>query len=485
MADLTLPQLLAAPTADQIRDRIFARLNRADFPVTDFHEGAVARTIVEAVSSAIADFVGALIPRIAAGGFATLAKGDWLSLLGQENFLLARLPASFTTQAVRLYAAAGVGPYSLAVGQLVLEAPSGNRYVLDAAGTIPVGTVLGESGAGTEGVDFVTLAFKAESPGSKYADPAGSLTRLITPLPGVLAVNRAPTFSAVGHDGDGTGSITLSGSPAGAARFSIRILTDGQADAATFEFSLDGAPYLPGGVAASTGVVLTGGSVVTFVNGVIPSFIAGETFTFSTPGSPIITQGADTETDAHLAGRIAARWPALSQNALDDVYEQWAYAASDEVTKVRVRPVNTESTPGRVEIMIAGAVNPLVGAVGLVQAYVDARHPITDDPLVVAADAVSISALGDVHVYAKDLVRIQTAAQLAWQMYLNELPIGGIVRSAELAQILMDLDAIEFQNIFVGPTSDVIWYSYQLQPDEVAVANVVDTLLTELNWIVF
>jgi hypothetical protein len=472
VADLTLAQLLVPRTKDQIRERIFGRLNRADFPATDFEEGAVVRTTVEACAEGIADFVAGLIPRIAGGGFTQEADVEWLRMLAKQNYDLEQLPATFTTQRLTLTAAVGVGPYPVVAGDLVARAASGNRYILAEAGTIPSG-------------GSVQLLFQAESPGSQYTDAAGLINELITALPEVTVVNAAPTFTAVAHAGSGTGTVSLSGTPTGPSRFTLTIATDGQANAATFEFSQDGGLPQVGGVCSSSGVTLPGGTVVTFTNGAnIPSFVAGDSYTFTTPGTPVVTQGKDQETREDLAARMIARWPSLAEIPTTDKYEQWARAAAGDVTKVTVRPANSAATPGRVEIVIAGAVNPLSAAVPLVQAYVNERAPITDHPAVSAATVVEVFAAGQVWVKAKDLAAIQAGSQLAWQLYLASLPIGGTYRMAELAQLLMDLGAVDFRSLLVGPTGDITHLDVTVGPAEVAQVPAASTLTTQLTWII-
>ncbi len=485
MALLTFQQLLGGLTQDQIRERLFGRLNRAGFPVTDFESGAVVRTMTEAAALEISDDVAGLVPRIAGGGFVGEADDDWLAVLAHENFAVDKIGASYTVETVKLYAALGVGPYTVAAGDLVVQALSGNRYILSAGGTIPVGTGVGVGPGAVDGTDFKALLFKAESPGAQYADAAGSITRLLTPLPGVSAINSAPTFSVVAHAGNGTGTINLGGTPATPARFQLRITASGQADAATFEYSQDGGGYLAGGTCASVGVVLPGGTVVAWTNGAAnPSFVVGDTYNFSTPGSPIVVQGADEETSEALGARMMARWPSLAEVPTADIYEQWARAASTEVTKVTVTPNNSAATPGRTDIVIAGAVNPLSGAVGTVQAFIDQRAGITDHPVVAAATVVDIEAAGNVYVSARDLTQIQTDAQLAWQLYVASLPIGGTVRAAKLVQILMDAGAVDYFDLFIGPTGDVIYPDFTVASTEVMQALAGTALAALLTWII-
>ena len=483
MALLTFDQLLAGLTQDQIRERLFGRLNSDSFPITDFAPGANGRTFVEMAAAGIADNVAGLVPRIAGGGFVDEADEDWLTLLAQQNYAIDKIGASFTVQTVKLYAALGVGPYTVAAGDLVVQALSGNRYILAQAGTIPIGTGVGPSGV--DGTDYKALQFKAESPGAAYADVAGEITTLLTKqLPGVSAINGAPTFSAVGHAGSGTGTLSLGGTPTGPARFTLRITASGQPDVATFEYSQDGAPYIPAGSCASGGVVLPGGTVVAFVAGTAnPSFVYLDTYDFSAPGTPIALQGLDEETKEALGARMIARWPSLAEVPTTDIYEQWARLASTQVTKVTVNPNNTAAHPGRTDILIAG-LSDLTGIVGTVQAYIDQRAGVTDHPFVAAATVVDIQAAGSVEVNAADLTRIQTEAQLAWQVYVASLLIGGTVRAAKLIQILMDAGAVDYFNVFIGPIGSAIYPDFTVLSTEVMQALAGSSLATQLTWIV-
>jgi hypothetical protein len=97
---------------------------------------------------------------------------------------------------------------------------------------------------------------------------------------------------------------------------------------------------------------------------------------------------------------------------------------------------------------------------------------------------VDIEAVGSVYVNARDLTRIQTAAQLAWQVYVASLPIGGTVRAAKLVQILMDLGAVDYFDVFIGPTGDVIYPDFTVASTEVMQAVAGTDLASLLTWIV-
>lgn len=481
MAELTLAQLLATPTADQIRDRLFARLNGAGFPVDDFTEGAVVRTVTESEAEALLDFAAGLIPLIAGGGLVRESKGDWLSLLAQQNFMRDRLPATYTIQRVNLIVATGAGPYDVNPGELVVEADSGRRYILDEALNLPIG-------------DSSTPArFKAESPGSAYSDPAGSIHNLITSLPGVTVLNSNQTYSLVTHGGSGQGSMIVGGTPTvPTARVVVRITSTGAAGTAQFDYSLNGAPYTSGGITPISPATMTipgTGIELSFADGATPSasFINGDTYHFSRPGSPILEQGRDDESDEALRVRMLEMFAALAEVPPEDVYEKWAKEASAEVTRAHAFPENTAATPGRVRVVIAGAVNPLGGdTVDTVQLYIDDRHPSTDHPVVTAANTLAFGAVGGVLVPADQLAEAQQKAQAGWIAYLQSLPMGGTARSSQLEKVLLNAGCLDTYDIQLE-TDDLITHDvYHMAPDSVAApretGGVAATLADMLSW---
>lgn len=463
----TLDDLLATPTAADIRDRLLAGMNVAGFPITDWYSGGVTRTYVEAATAAIRDMVSLMIPAIAKGGLLGLAEGDWLTVLVSQNYLLDRTEPTYTVQQITLTVAPGAGPYVVSAGDLVVESAAGHRYILDQGGTL--------SSAGP-----VTLAFKAESPGGAYNDGAGQVTRLVTARAGVTVNNAAAAFSAVSLLGAGLGTLAVSATGTVApTTVSVRILTSGQKGAATFQVSLQGGPYVTSGVVPSSTFDIPGTNIrLTFSNAATanPSFLAGDRYIFTAPGSPITTQGRDDERDPALLARARARWPALSDVPTADKYQLWSYAADDQVTKVTVTP--SELVPGQVDVVIAGAVNPLGGGVvSAVQSFLDQRAGITETPAVVAATAVAITGTGTVTVRASLLVAAQQAAQASWDEYIAEQPIGGIVHAAKLYQAVMDAGADDA--VVLEVNGDV---SYALAATEVAQAGA--TLASSLTWLV-
>ncbi len=436
----SVDDLLATPTASDIKDLLLARMNVAGFPITDWYSGGFVRTYVESTTALLRDLVAIMVPTIAKGGLLGLATGDWLTVLASQNYLTDRTEPTYTVQSLTLTVTPGAGPYTVSPGDLVAESAAGHRYILAEAGTL--------SSAAP-----VVLDFRAESPGGAYNDGAGQITRLVTALAGVTVNNAAAAFSDVSLLGAGLGTLAVSATgTVTPTTVAVRILTSGQKGAATFQYSLQGGPFVSAGVVPSTYYDIPGTNIrLTFSNHATanPSFLAGDRYIFTAPGSPISSQGRDEETDDALTARARARWPALATIETADKYQLWAFAADPQVTKVSVTP--SALVPGQVDITIAGAVNPLSGTVATaVQSYIDQRAGITETPAVVVANVTLVTTAGTVLVRADQLAAVQAAAQASWDSYVAAQPIAGTFYASKLYQALMDAGAIDAENILVG-----------------------------------
>lgn len=468
---ITLADLLTAETQDEIKARLLAGLNANGFPITDWSSGAVERTTVEAFALAYRDLTGNLIPEIAGGGFLDDASTDWLTFLAKRLYYLDRVPATQTVQRITLTVAAGNGPYTITVGQLVFESTAGRRYQNTEAATL---SLVAGNPLGT-----VTVLAASESPNdstnpaTNYIDGPGTITTMVTPLPGVTCNNAAADFSPTLHLGNGTGTVasdrTSSVTTPDPHTFRVTITKTGQISAGAATYRLDGTgPEISiGGVIPAT-FDLPGGTTVYFANGAInPSFYRGDTYTFSTPGSPVVVQGRDEERDPALRGRCRARWPALAAIPTADNFELWAKSADAQVTKVTVRPSATIA--GRADITIAGHVNPLPGIVQTaVQAYINARTGILDIAVVSIAVTltVGLSPAGIVTVPIGATAAVKVALDALWSSYITDLPMGGIARLAKLQQFILEAGATDHQLIaFLDGGPDV---NYQLGPNNVA-----------------
>ena len=132
---VTLSQLLTAVSADQEKATILARLGGKGFPITDWVEGGIERTIVEAEAAGLSD-LSSLIPAIAAGGFLSTSTSDWLTLLAHELYEIDRHPALPTIGIETLTLDVAGGPYTIVPGQLTFRGAGGNVYTNTSKGTL-------------------------------------------------------------------------------------------------------------------------------------------------------------------------------------------------------------------------------------------------------------------------------------------------------------------------------------------------------------
>lgn len=497
---MKVSDVLTTMSLAAIKAKLIGYLKDAKAAPTDWNSGAFLRSLMVQWSTALVDYVGPASPDptlrevLFAGGFPilpdtpTAVASAWLTLVAEQlfnvvrNFSLAgvQFAGTFTVQTVTLTCDVSHGPYSITPGSHVIGAVVGvgangrsiigNRYVSFGTATVP------NNGS-------VTCAFRAEFGndsinGFNYSDGAGTLADLsANPMPGVTASNVAPSFSAVTTSPSpavGLGLVTVSGSPpAAATAYDVRIVADGQVGTATFQYRANGGAWSGTIVTAAT-YTIPSGPTLNFANdggGANPSFIHDDRYTFTSPGSPIATQGLDPETDVDLLERCLSRWVALD-DVLPEKHEAWAKEASALVKRVRVS--GSSSKPGFYNVTIAGTVNPLAGGVvTAVQLYIDQREGITAQSTVAAATTVAIVASGPVYVPAAKLARAQAAAAALWVPYVNGTDIGGVVRLSKLEQFLRSAGVVDVGALDLNSGTEV-----DLTATQVALAGDITTSLT-------
>jgi uncharacterized phage protein gp47/JayE len=176
----TLAELTTASTYDEKLAELLAALAARGFPVTSWQEGDVARTLVAIDSQSLSN-LETLVANIAAGGLLDTAAGAWLTLLAANVYDVDRNSAVATRGLVRLTASAEAGPYTIAPGQLRFASTSGLRYQIANTDNITIAK------GGT-----LDVTVQAESPGAAYNGGNGTITTLLTPLPGVTCANPDP-----------------------------------------------------------------------------------------------------------------------------------------------------------------------------------------------------------------------------------------------------------------------------------------------------
>jgi len=427
-----LSDLLTTQTAQQIFSTLLGYYQAAGFPTTAWQPMGVERTRLMAFSTALADVSANYIPTIAGGGYVDTASGDWLRLLAAQMYGLDYIPAGFTVGTMVLSSSAAAPTYNIQAGDLVaVVAATGNRYINSTGGTLAPSSTL-------------SLAFKAEFAGSKYADASSSAITLVSPLPGVTISNPSTVFSTVGKVGSGTGTVTPSGTPVGSHQVVVLITASGTATSCTWSYSLDGSPYVAVGSAGAY-TISSIGVTVTMNNGATgTSFVAGDTFTFSCPGSWVSTQGNDIESDAALAARCRARWASLSAIPTSNFYYLLATATptvGSQITQVIVSPDAVISS--QVNVVIAGPTGALAPAtITAVQSYMTPRVPTTERVVVSTPSSQYINLAGTVTVSAASLATAQTGISGALNSYVASVGINGTVRLAAIIEQIMAVSGV-------------------------------------------
>ena len=176
-----------------------------------------------------------------------------------------------------------------------------------------------------------------------------------------------------------------------------------------------------GVVAAAAGNRATGQtlSLVSPVVGVQTSALAGE-----------LSGGADIETDDALRARLIARIQQPPQGGASYDYESWALEV-EGVTRAWVYPQDLGL--GTVTVRFVrdndASLIPDVGEVAAVQAYIDARRPVTAQPTVVAPVAVPLAFTISGLVPATSTVQAAVQAELADLLLREAVPGGTILLS--------------------------------------------------------
>lgn len=454
----SLVELMAAENLDAIRNRLLARLEGRGFPAVSewVTKGGAEMGFVSMISQSIADLLAVDVPKIAAGGFTGKASGIWMDLLAETVFLLKRVPASKTSFNMELLVAVTVDTsYTWDVGDVEIVAKSGNRYRnTNAATGVP----------GSSGI----LHFEAEAEGSAYNDdPFGGVV-LVTTFPGVTLVPARPSFSTVHHSGISTGQIVPNGDDPAWQSYQVRIDVSG--DPGTARYSLAGTDGLfvsMGTLQRTNPVGFFGMTLFALPGSSTPSFLAGDIFAFTSPGTPELVQGRDAESDEDLAARCRGRWPSLSLNPTDGLFQLWALLAVPTARRIKVSPdlpSDPTAVPGRVSMTVADTRGPIdLSALAAITAYITPKISALDGFVARQAVKRTIVLSGSVLVTPNTLVSVQEAAEKAWTAYLGSLPIGSRVERASLVQVLMDAGAVDVSSLLLdGEDLEVI-----LAPGEV------------------
>lgn len=449
MAAPSFTDLLAQPTQDEVIDQdVLPEATKRGLRVNDWNVGAVWRTAAYVISKLYVS-VRVAVATVMAAGFEDYAFGKsspppdsdgnvidvtgWASVISVQRYGTPQIDATYTRRIFTLTNSAlgAYGPLQPGASSMMVQFPSGNRYILDQVLTIAAGAL------GTPAVTMAT--FRSEFPsdsaaGDVYNDPPGQPLYLVTAsYPGVVVTNPAPTFSPVASANAGLGTITPSGTPTSPPHaVAIRIVTQGLAATAGWQYAIDGAAWSATQTTAGTGI--GDGITVTLAdNSGNPSFLLNSVYYFTTPGSDIIQVGADVETPQALGARCRGLIPAIAfpQDAngrwiptspTSSGYETLVRNANANVRVVLVTPDGTVNN--KVNIVIAGNGGAPLAPVDVanMQQFLAAFSMLTDAPNVSTSTGRALT-FGGLTIVCKStqLVAAQTTLTQRLQTYLGGL----------------------------------------------------------------
>ncbi len=167
----------------------------------------------------------------------------------------------------------------------------------------------------------------------------------------------------------------------------------------------------------------------------------------------ITQQGRNRETDGELVARMRLKWPSIGVGSVNASYEKWAKETptyGQGVTRTRVSASTT--TPGQVNVLIAGSTGPLdATTVAKVNEYIAPRVPTCGIAVVTSATAAPVTITGTLFVKMGFGVSATTVAQSNLAALFGgglnnkgeELPgiaIGGIVYLSQVIEQVMLVD---------------------------------------------
>jgi hypothetical protein len=429
----TLAQLLTPQTQQQIFQLLLAYYQAAGYPTTAWPQfgNDVARN--QAFAQALFDVLTNYIPAIAGGSLLDYAPNypGWTQLTASEIFGLPVNLATFTQGYILATNTSSTAYNFSPTNQLIATfQASTNRYLSQGTGTIPANSTL-------------LILFQAEFAGASYVDPSNAnpsnslptALTLVTPLPGVWLNNPSTNFSSVTHVGNGTGSLTLGGSPVGSHSIEIDVTATSTSAPASLSYKLDGAAAVSLGSVSSVTNLAGLGINITLVNGASgTSWVNQDTYSFSTPASWISSQGANIEADPALAARSRARWASLSPIPTMNLYALLAQSTPNvgaQVTQVFVVP--DPNINNKVNVVVAGPGGILPGpTITLIQNFLTPFRRGTDNPVVSSPTTLGITIAATIYGAASQAAAIQAAATTAYNNYVASIAVNGTIKLSDI-----------------------------------------------------
>lgn len=175
---MTLDELTTPLTVDEVKASIYDVLSTLGVSTTNWKPGAVVRTIIAAVAIVLAA-LSQLCALIARAGFLDTSTGNWLTLVAQYVYGVARIEASFAEGEVLLSNSSG-GVYTLGVGDLVVASSLTGKLYVNTVG-VTVGAL----------ATNVSVVVQAQEAGADSTAFIGEIDTVVSALTGVTVTNPA------------------------------------------------------------------------------------------------------------------------------------------------------------------------------------------------------------------------------------------------------------------------------------------------------
>lgn len=195
---MTLQELTTPLTRDQINTSIYNVLQALGVETSTWKPGGVVRALITCFAYVLAAFSSWSATAVRAG-FLLLSSGDWLRSAAKYDYGTDYVPATFATGTVTVVNSSG-NAYSFAPGELVCSATlsvggqAALRFYHNTANVvIPVGPST-----------VAAIAVQADEIGSASTAPAGAISVLVPPYPGLTVSN---PVAVVGQDDESDASL--------------------------------------------------------------------------------------------------------------------------------------------------------------------------------------------------------------------------------------------------------------------------------------
>lgn len=226
--------------------------------------------------------------------------------------------------------------------------------------------------------------------------------------------------------------------------------------AGEIEYETDADVTFAGAIASGVVTALTPGATGNLSTGLTVVFVSpvSGVAASATVAAGGLTGGADAESDTALRARLLDRIRQPPQGGAAHDYAAWALEVPD-ITRAWVYP--EELGPGTVTIRVVSddaAGGPIPGApkIAEVQAWIDARRPVTAAPTVVAPVAVPLD-LSIQLLPSTQAIRDAVEAEIA-DMIRREAVPGGTILLSHLREAI-SLAAGESDHVLVSPVANV------------------------------